>query len=134
MFLGVRLVWGVNSPGAWGLPQGVTPAYALSVLLAVGGVTVLLRWLPFVAARMVARLGFARVLRLFMPVGVMVVLVVYCVRGVLDDAVAAGGGRGYVAVVAAVMVTVGVHWWRRSAASSILVGTVCYVLLASLWL
>lgn len=103
-----------------GLPEGVTLYQVLAVLIPVGVVTVLLRELPFAAKRLLRESSLIGMLGLTMPIGVVVVLVVYSF-----------GGRPVGTALLAAAVTVAVHWWRRSPGLSIFVGTACYVLLVN---
>lgn len=59
-----------------------------------------------------------------LPSAVMAMLVVYCLRGVhfTDPA-------GWLPALAACLLTVGLHVWRRNTLLSIIGGTVCYMLL-----
>ena len=58
----------------------------------------------------------------------MLMLVIYTLRTVAGDT-----ALQLVWLAVAVMVTAGLHLWRGSALMSILVGTVTYVTLMSLW-
>ena len=73
----------------------------------------------FRESALVAWLGIA------MPVGVMIVLVMYT----LVDSTDKPGGVG--AALIAVAFTVGLHLWKRSATWSILLGTALYVVLVN---
>ena len=62
-----------------GLPEGISLADVAAVLVPVALVTVLLRQFPYSAKRMLRRSHFMGTLGMTMPVGVMVVLVVYTI-------------------------------------------------------
>ncbi|SDS71628.1 branched-chain amino acid transporter permease [Corynebacterium timonense] len=109
-----------------GLPVGVSLAAVAAVLIPVGLVTLLLRALPFPFLRLFKGSPLTEFLGVYMPVGVMTVLVVYT----LLDASALPGGIA--AGLLAVAVTLGVHAWRRSAALSVVAGTVFYMVLVNL--
>jgi branched-subunit amino acid transport protein AzlD len=102
----------------------------ISYLLAAVGVSTVTTWglraLPFAA---LARLRASRTVHYLstrMPAGVMVILVVYCLR----DLPQAHGGR-LLAPLLALAVTVGLQLWRRNALLSILGGTAIHVVLIS---
>lgn len=94
----------------------------LGILLVVFAVTYLLRLAPFLALRRLGDSPLVAFLGRTMPLGVMLVLVVYTVRDV--DLTAAPFGLPELAGVA---VTAGLHLWRRNALLSIVGGTLAYV-------
>ncbi|WP_409471061.1 branched-chain amino acid transporter permease [Streptomyces sp. HC307] len=99
--------------------------YAIAAIAVTAAVTWGLRALPFVALAPLRASGTVQYLSTRMPAGVMVILVVYCLRDLpLPEPRA-------VAPPAALAVTVGLHLWRRNALLSILGGTAVHVLLAS---
>lgn len=91
-------------------------------------VTFLLRAIPFLIK---TRLYGSPLLENFgrwMPQGAMLILLVYCLHGVNW-----GPTSNKVGYVLGLIVTVGVHLWRRNAVLSILAGTaVCVALTTSL--
>ncbi|MFH8607174.1 branched-chain amino acid transporter permease [Streptomyces sp. NPDC018029] len=99
--------------------------YAIAAVLVTAAVTWALRALPFAALVPLRESGTVQYLAARMPAGVMVILVLYCLR---DLPLA---GRSALAPIAAVAVTVGLHLWRRNALLSILGGTAVHVVLAS---
>lgn len=109
-----------------GLPAGVTPAMVWAVLIPVCIVTVTLRALPFSFLKLLKGSPFIEFLGVYMPVGVMTVLVVYTVGG------AAGSPGGTAAALIASALTLGLHAWRRSPGLSIFTGTLAYMLLVNL--
>lgn len=112
--------------GDAGLPGGVDLANTLLVLGGIGVVTVLLRALPFAALKFFRESALVAWLGIAMPGGVMMVLVLYTLVGASENP----GGIG--AALIAVVFTVAIHLWRRSATLSILLGTVVYMLLVNL--
>jgi branched-subunit amino acid transport protein AzlD len=108
-----------------GLPEGVDLVNTLLVLGGIGVVTVLLRAVPFAAMRYFRESALVAWLGIAMPVGVMLVLVLYTLVGTTENP----GGVG--AALIAVVFTVALHLWRRSATLSILLGTLVYVLLVN---
>lgn len=99
--------------------------YAVAAILVTAAVTWSLRALPFAAPAPLRASATVRYLSTRMPAGVMVVLVVYCLRDLPVSESRA------VAPLAALAVTVGVHLWRRNALLSIFAGTAVHVALAS---
>ena len=100
----------------------------LLVIGVVALVTALLRFLPFLlfggnrkTPRLIEKLSRT------LPFAVMGMLVVYCLKGVHFTAVG-----GFLPALIACAVVVGLHVWRRNTLLSILVGTVCYMLLVQL--
>lgn len=108
-----------------GLPEGVDLRNTLLILGGVFLVTVVLRALPFAAMRFFRESALVAWLGIAMPVGVMVVLVMFTLVGSSDRP----GGVG--AALIAVAVTVALHLWKRSATWSILLGTALYVVLVN---
>lgn len=68
-----------------GLPADVTPAMVWAVLIPVCIVTVALRALPFSFLKLLKGSPFIEFLGVYMPVGVMTVLVVYTIGGATDS-------------------------------------------------
>ncbi|MFF2921771.1 branched-chain amino acid transporter permease [Streptomyces celluloflavus] len=99
--------------------------YAIAAVLVAAAVTWGLRALPFAALTPLRASRTVQYLSARMPAGVMVILVVYCLRDLpLPHARA-------LAPLTALAVTIGLHLWRRNALLSILGGTVTHVILAS---
>lgn len=109
-----------------GLPEGVQLGSTLAILGAVFLVTLALRGLPFAALRFFRESDLVAWLGLAMPVGVMILLVIYTVSG------QASAPGGLAAVGIALAFTVAVHLWRRSATWSILLGTSLYLVLVNI--
>ncbi|WP_257181711.1 branched-chain amino acid transporter permease [Corynebacterium cystitidis] len=110
----------------YGLPEGVTLAMVLAVLIPVGIVTVGLRAVPFFFLKLLKGNRFIASLGMMMPVGVMVVLVVYTIVGQLS------APGGLLASLLGVAATLLLHWWKRDSGLSILGGTIVYMLLVNL--
>lgn len=108
-----------------GLPEGVDLTNTLLILGGICVVTVVLRALPFAAMRFFRESALVAWLGIAMPVGVMIVLVMYTLVGSTDKP----GGLG--AALLAVVFTVALHLWKRSATWSILLGTALYVVLVN---
>jgi branched-subunit amino acid transport protein AzlD len=88
-------------------------------------ITWALRALPFAALAPLRKAPMVGFLSARLPIGVMVILVVYTLHAVPRQA------GPVAAVTAALAVTVGLHLWRRNAVLSILAGTAVHVALAS---
>ncbi|MFN3601121.1 MAG: branched-chain amino acid transporter permease [Dietzia sp.] len=86
-------------------------------------VTVALRAAPFVALSRLRDSEVVRYLGLTMPAGVMVVLVVYTLRGTTSQL------DSWLPAAAALTLTLAVHLMFRRAAASIVLGTAAYMLL-----
>ena len=91
-------------------------------------VTAAIRFLPFVVFRgeadtppLIEKLG--RVL----PYAIMGMLVVYCLKGITFSAVAGWAPSAIACVVTGVL-----YVWKRNTLLSILVGTICYMLLVQM--
>lgn len=108
------------------MPAGVTLASIVAVLIPVGIVTVVLRWLPFAFVKALKGSKFISMLGFTMPVGVMTVLVVYTLFGQARDT------GSIVASLVAAAVTAALHLWRRNSGLSIFGGTAFYMLLVNL--
>ena len=98
------------------------------MLIPVGVVTVVLRWLPFAFVKALKDSQFISMLGFTMPVGVMTVLVVYTLFGQIQDT-----GSLIVPLVGAAVTAV-LHLWRRNSGLSIFGGTAVYMLLVNVLL
>jgi len=99
--------------------------YAIAAILVTAAVTWALRALPFAALVPLRASSTVQYLSTRMPAGVMVILVVYCLRDLPLPQ------PRVLAPLAALTVTIGLHLWRRNALLSILGGTTAHVVLAS---
>ena len=100
--------------------------YLFAAVLVSGAVTWALRALPFTALAPLRASRTVRYLSTRMPAGVMVILLVYCLR----DTPLSHPGQA-IAPLAALGATVALHLWRRNPLLSILGGTTVSVVLAS---
>ncbi|MET7800317.1 branched-chain amino acid transporter permease [Streptomyces decoyicus] len=98
--------------------------YAVAAVLVAAPVTWALRALPFAALAPLRASASVHYLSTRMPAGVMVILVVYCLRDLPLPQPRA------LAPLAALAVTIVLHLWRRNALLSILGGTAVHVALA----
>jgi branched-subunit amino acid transport protein AzlD len=100
--------------------------YLFAAVAVAAGVTWALRALPFAALTPLRASATVRYLSTRMPAGVMLILLVYCLR----DLPVTRPDR-LIAPLAALATTIGLHLWRRSALLSIVGGTAVYVVLAN---
>ncbi|MEV0266224.1 AzlD domain-containing protein [Streptomyces sp. NPDC050617] len=99
--------------------------YAIAAILVTAAVTWGLRALPFAALTPLRASKTVQYLSARVPAGVMLILLVYCLRDIpLTHA-------SSLAPLIALAVTIGLHLWRRNALLSILCGTAVHVILAS---
>lgn len=101
--------------------------YLVAASLTMFAVTFALRALPFAALRPLRDSALVAYLSRHMPAGIMVILVVYTLRGVSLSARPHGLPEGL-----ALVVTVALHLWKRNAVASIVGGTAVYVALVNL--
>ncbi|MBM7442329.1 branched-chain amino acid transporter permease [Streptomyces sp. HB132] len=99
--------------------------YAIAAIMVSAAVTWALRALPFAALAPLRASSTVQHLSTRIPAGVMIILVVYCLRDL-----PASHPRALAPLVA-LAVTIGLHLWRRNALLSILGGTAVHVALAS---
>lgn len=100
--------------------------FLLAAVATAVAVTWALRALPFAVLAPLRSSAWVAYLNVSMPVGVMVILAVYTLRAFSPHV----PGQAWPTVVALV-VTVGVHLWRRNVLLSIVGGTAVHVALAS---
>lgn len=100
-------------------------SYAVAAIIVVAMVTWALRALPFAALARLRASKTVEYLSKRMPAGVMIILLVYCLRDVSPVQL------GSVAPLAALAVTIALHLWRRNILLSITGGTVVNVVLSS---
>ena len=100
--------------------------YVASAIAVMALTTFALRALPFALLRPLRSSALVAYLGVYLPAGIMLVLVMYSLRHVSISAPAHG-----IPEVLAVSATVGVHLWRKNAVLSIVGGTVIYVVLVN---
>ena len=99
--------------------------YILSAILVMAGVTVLLRFLPFLIFGGRAKTPeFIEYLGKVLPYAIMGMLVVYCLKGTSFDFVI-----NWLPVCVGVVLTAMIQIWKRNTIYSILAGTVVYMVL-----
>ena len=97
------------------------------IIAVASGVTVLLRFLPFLVFGNRETPKFITYLGRVLPFAVMGMLCVYCLKG--TNLLSFPHGLPELISVAAVVL---LHLWRRNTLLSIICGTVCYMLLVQL--
>ena len=101
----------------------INPGQSLILIAVMAGVTMLLRFLPFIlfskkTPKPILYLGEV------LPYAVIAMLLIYC----LKDTDFAGGSHGIPEIISILLVAV-LHKWRHNTLLSILSGTICYMLL-----
>lgn len=99
--------------------------HAIAAVLVAAAVTWALRALPFAVLTPLRTSATVQYLTTRMPAGVMLILVVHCLRDLPIT------HARVLAPMAALAVTISLHLWRRNALLSILGGTAVHVILAS---
>lgn len=100
--------------------------YLATAIAVVVAITFSLRVIPFIVKKAVRDSALLASLNVWMPVGVSVILAIYCLSGI-DLHHASRSAPELIAVV----VTVAVHRWRHNMLLSILVGTSTCIVLAT---
>lgn len=103
-------------------------SYILVLVLVSAAVTWALRAVPFAVLAPMRHSAVVRYLSTHMPLGVMVMLALYTLRGAPQ-----APGRELAWLLLAVAVTLVLQVWRGHALVSILAGTALYVTLLSVW-
>ncbi len=98
--------------------------YVIAMIAIMAIVTMLLRFLPFMIFGERKTPEFIDYLGKYLPYAIMAMLVVYCLKGISFTSAPFG-----LPEIIAVVVTAGLHVWKRNTLVSIICGTVCYMLL-----
>ncbi len=98
--------------------------YVIIMIAIIAGVTMLLRFLPFMIFGERKTPAYIDFLGKYLPYAIMGMLVVYCLKGMSLTEAPFG-----IPEIAAVAVTAGLHVWKRNTLVSIICGTVCYMIL-----
>lgn len=101
----------------------------MSILASVGvaaAITFALRALPFTVVRALRRSAAVRYLAEQLPAGVMIVLVVYCLRSIDPASVSE-----VLPTLVSLNITIALHLWRGNALLSIFGGTAAHIALLS---
>jgi len=100
------------------------PSLTLLYLVIGGAATLICRFLPFLVFRGRAIPDWVSYLGKVLPMAVMCVLVMYCVRDISFQSI-----QGFLPYCICLALVAGLQIWKRSTALSIVCGTVCYMLL-----
>lgn len=102
--------------------------YIWLMIAVIALVTAATRFIPFVVfsankktPKLIEKLGKT------LPFAIMGMLVVYCMKSISFMSVA-----GFLPMLVAALVVVGLHIWKRNTLLSIIAGTICYMLLVQL--
>ena len=98
--------------------------HSAALVAVIAGVTIGLRFLPFLIFRGRETPRFITYLGKVLPYAIMGMLVVYCLRGTAILSAPHG-----VPELIACAVVVGLHLWKKNTLLSIIAGTVCYMIL-----
>ena len=103
-------------------------SHTVSTIAVIAIVTAALRFIPFLVFDGKKELpGYISYLGKVLPGAIMAMLVVYCLKGISFQSVS-----GFLPEAIATAVVVLLHVWKRNTLLSIIVGTVCYMLLVQL--
>ena len=105
----------------------MTNAYYAAALVIAAVMTMLTRALPFLLFRNKELPKPVVYLGAVLPASIMVILVVYCLRGINFSAAPFG-----LPELLAALFTVALQWWRKNTFLSIGLGTACYMVLIRL--
>jgi branched-subunit amino acid transport protein AzlD len=98
--------------------------YIFSAVAIMAVVTFALRAIPFAVLKPLRSSALVAYLGIYMPAGVMLILVMYSLKNVSVTAPSHG-----IPELIAVSATAAIHLWRKNAVLSIVVGTAMYVAL-----
>ena len=104
----------------------VTTGYILAAILVAAGITFLLRLLPFGLKKALAGSELLDALSHWIPLGAVALLAIYAVAKINYSSVETAAPY-----LAGLVVTVGVHLWRKNMVLSMVAGTVTCVVLAN---
>ena len=103
-------------------------SHTASTIAVIAVITAALRFIPFLVFDGKKELpGYISYLGKVLPGAIMAMLVVYCLKGISFQSVS-----GFLPEAIATAVVVLLHVWKRNTLLSIIVGTVCYMLLVQL--
>lgn len=106
----------------------MTDMYLFFMILTMAGVTLLLRFLPFIIFRGKKETPeFVDYLGRVLPFSIVAMLVIYCLKGI--DFI--GDNQGIPEIIASLTVVV-LHVWKRNNLLSIITGTALYMILVQL--
>jgi len=106
----------------------ISIVYVYTAIALIAALTYLTRAAPFASSTWLRQGGAAERLGRDLPPGILVVLVIYCMKDVR-----ATSPPYAVPELASLVICGGLHVWRRNVLISIAAGTICFILL-SRWL
>ena len=98
--------------------------HAAALVAVIAGVTIALRFAPFLLLRGRETPKFIAYLGRVLPYAIMGMLVVYCLRGTTFTQIG-----GFLPQAISVALVVVLHIWKKNTLLSIIAGTACYMLL-----
>ena len=98
--------------------------HAAALVAVIAGVTIALRFAPFLLLRGRETPKFIAYLGRVLPYAIMGMLVVYCLRGTSFAAVS-----DWMPQLIATALVVALHIWKKNTLLSIIAGTACYMIL-----
>ena len=101
--------------------------HAAALVAVIAGVTIALRFAPFLLLRGRETPKFIAYLGRVLPYAIMGMLVVYCLRGTSFAMVS-----NWMPQTIATTLVVALHVWKRNTLLSIIAGTACYMVLVQL--
>ena len=101
--------------------------HAAALVAVIAGVTIALRFAPFLLLRGRETPKFIAYLGRVLPYAIMGMLVVYCLRGTGFAA-----ASDWMPQLIATALVVALHVWKRNTLLSIIAGTACYMVLVQL--
>ena len=101
--------------------------HAAALVAVIAGVTIALRFAPFLLLRGRETPKFIAYLGRVLPYAIMGMLVVYCLRGTSFAMVS-----NWMPQVIATALVVALHIWKKNTLLSIIAGTACYMVLVQL--
>ena len=104
--------------------MGQTSLKLILFLIIGGAVTIMYRVLPFVLFGKNTVPDFVNYLGDVLPMAIMIILVMYCVKDISFGSVST-----FLPQLVGLGVTAGIHIWKRNTSLSILLGTICYMIL-----
>lgn len=118
--------WGVVQKEKIFMNSEVTTEYILAAVFVAAGITFLLRLLPFGLKKALAGSELLDALSHWIPLGAVALLAIYAVAKINYSSFATAAPY-----LAGLVVTVGVHLWRKNMVLSMVAGTVTCVVLAN---
>ncbi|MCQ2532365.1 MAG: AzlD domain-containing protein [Saccharofermentans sp.] len=101
--------------------------YVVIAIVIIALVTFLTRSLPFIAFGKRPLPSWVTYLGKVLPPAIMVVLVCYCLKGITFSTL-----HGFLPEIIACLITAGVHVYKKNMYLSIIIGTICYMVLIKL--